>query len=50
MKSKTLEMIKDAKYYSIILDCTPDVSHTEQMTNSFVFIDLKNKETNVKIH
>lgn len=40
IKQKILAHVNSAKYYSIILDCTPDVSHTEQMTMIICYVDV----------
>lgn len=38
VKSNILIIIKDVKYYSIILDCTPDCSHRNQMSIILRFV------------
>ncbi|XP_075048018.1 LOW QUALITY PROTEIN: zinc finger MYM-type protein 1-like [Mixophyes fleayi] len=39
IKENILESARLAKYFSIIIDCTPDVSHVEQMSMIIRFVD-----------
>ncbi|XP_065651141.1 zinc finger MYM-type protein 1-like [Hydra vulgaris] len=40
IKQKILKSACDAKYFSIIIDCTPDAGHVEQMTMIIRFLDV----------
>ncbi|XP_070031553.1 uncharacterized protein [Nicotiana tomentosiformis] len=48
IKNKIIKKIIEAKYFSIILDCTPDTSHQEQM--SFILRSVDISATPIKIN
>ncbi|CAM5127044.1 unnamed protein product [Eretmochelys imbricata] len=56
IKKKIVEAAHSEKYFSIILDCTPDVSHVEQMMIIIHFVDMEksadkdNAEVLIKEH
>lgn len=48
IRNKILNEVKKAKYFSIILDCTPDVSHQEQTSVCIRYVNFKNNEFSVE--
>ncbi|XP_073137913.1 uncharacterized protein [Henckelia pumila] len=48
VRKKLLEKVKKAKYFSIILDCTPDISHKKQMSLVIRCLDESENSTKVK--
>lgn len=49
IKTNILNMIRKSKYFSIILDCTPDVSHKEQITIVIRFVLMNNASKKVEV-
>ena len=51
IKEQILKEVQEWTYYSIILDCTPDVSHTEQLSLVIRYVSCKSgKEPRIHEH
>ncbi|VFQ69512.1 unnamed protein product [Cuscuta campestris] len=48
IKKEITKKIKEAKYYSIILDCTPDTSHQEQMSMIVRYLNFSGNSITVE--
>lgn len=49
VRQKILQEIRDAKYFGILFDATPDVSHTEQLSEVIRYVRLDNDSGEVII-
>ena len=48
IKTTIVKKLKEAKYFSIILDCTPDTSHQEQMSIILRCVDMSTSPIRVE--
>lgn len=50
IRDKILSLLRQCKYYAIILDCTPDASKTEQMSVIVRFVSCGNGKVTIREH
>ncbi|XP_033231606.1 zinc finger MYM-type protein 6-like [Belonocnema kinseyi] len=48
VKKNILNDIKEAKYFEIIFDSTPDISHVDQMSNVIRYVHIEGDQVEVK--
>jgi hypothetical protein len=49
VNSKTISCTQNAKYFSTTANCTPDISHVEQLSLMLRFVDLTNENAEAEI-
>ncbi|CAN0903350.1 Zinc finger MYM-type protein 1 [Linum grandiflorum] len=48
IKSKIIGKIKQANYFSVILDCTPDISHQEKMSMILRYVNFSSNSISIE--